>query len=32
LKAAIYLMITNKPPSDEEILDPDLYYDRLNWK
>ena len=32
LKAAIYLMITNKPPSDEEILKPELYYDRLNWK
>jgi len=32
LKAAIYLMICNTPPSQEEILKPELYYDRLNWK
>jgi len=32
LKAAIYLMVSNKPPSQEEILQPQLYYDRLNVK
>ena len=32
LKAAIYLVITNKPPSNEEILSPEIYYKRLSWK
>jgi hypothetical protein len=32
LKAAIYLVVSNKPPSLEEILDPKTYYDRLKWK
>ena len=31
LKPAIMLMITNKPPTQEEILKPSLYYDRLIW-
>ena len=31
LKHAIYIMVSNKPPSDEEILNPKLYYDRLMW-
>jgi len=31
LEAGIYIMITNTPPSDEEILKPQLYYDRLKW-
>ena len=31
LKRAIYIMVSNKPPSDEEILNPNLYYDRLMW-
>ena len=31
LKSAIYMMVTNKSPSDEEILNPSLYYDRLKW-
>lgn len=30
LKAAIYLLVTNKPPNQEEILNPKLYYERLN--
>lgn len=29
LKTAIYLMVSNKPPNNEEILKPDLYYQRL---
>jgi len=31
LEPAIYIMLTNKPPSIEEILKPNLYYDRLKW-
>ena len=31
LESAIYMILTNKPPSDEEILNPKLYYVRLNW-
>jgi len=31
LKRAIYMVLSNKPPSDEEILNPKLYYDRLKW-
>jgi len=31
LEAAIYMVVSNKPPSDEEILNPSLYYDRLKW-
>lgn len=31
LEAAIYMVVSNKPPSDEEILNPKLYYDRLKW-
>jgi len=30
LRQAIYLMVTSKPPSTEEILKPNLYYQRLN--
>ncbi len=29
LKPAIYLILSNKPPSKEEILEPNLYYQRL---
>ena len=32
LKAAIYLVVTNKPPSSEEILRPESYYQRLKWE
>ena len=32
LKAAIFLVVTNRPPTNEEILDPESYYNRLNWK
>ena len=31
LKHAIYLVISNRPPSKEEILSPKTYYDRLKW-
>ena len=31
LKTAIYLVISNRPPSKEEILNPKSYYDRLKW-
>jgi len=31
LEAAIYMILSNTPPSDEEILSPKLYYDRLKW-
>ena len=30
LKPAIELMVANKPPSREELLNPSLYYDRLS--
>ena len=32
LKPAIYIVLSNKPPDDEEILNPQQYYDRLKWK
>jgi len=31
LKAAVFLIVYNKPPTEEEILKPQLYYDRLKW-
>ena len=31
LEAAIHLVVTNRPPSKEEILNPKSYYDRLKW-
>lgn len=31
LEPAIYMILSNKPPNDVEILNPKLYYDRLKW-